>query len=157
MEVPPIFRSEAYLERQRQQLLTEMNEIADSMEKEYNFEKAQRYNDLSAEYNALFDAKPLVGAHGRFYGAHLKAAVTTTAKIAGGTAVGLAALLGGGYALYNYFSGGDMNPPGEAQPEDPAPNNAFMSPQVRTVIDKKLGVRKRPRKPRKASRRKKRV
>ncbi len=83
---------------------------------------------------------------------------STEKKVVGGLAAGagLATLLAGGYALFKHFGGGDMNPPREAQPEDPAPDNVFMSPQVRAVIDKKLAVRRRPRKPaRKASRRKK--
>ncbi len=71
--------------------------------------------------------------------------IKKVATIAGGVGVGLAALLAGGYALYNHFSGsGNMDPPGEAEPEDPAADNVFMSPEVRENIDRKLGVKKRP-------------
>ncbi len=66
------------------------------------------------------------------------------AAIVGGG--GLAALMGlglGGYALYNSWSGkGSMDPPGLVQPEDPAPDNAFMSPQVRREFD--TAVPKKP-------------
>ncbi len=69
------------------------------------------------------------------------------ATVAGGVGVGLAALLAGGYALYNHFSGsGNMDPPGEnAEPEERAPDNAIENGCFPySPAPYRLGVKKRP-------------
>ncbi len=143
--IVPTSPAEEHWEMEKQNILKEMRDNRYALKDQWHPDKDydKRNDALKEKYAQHMRSRPEPG-EGR-------SMTSTEKKVVGGLAAGagLATLLAGGYALFKHFQGdGDMNPPGEAQPEDPAPDNAFMSPQVRTVIDKKLAVRK----PRKAIR-----